>query len=992
MLSHRIPLLLAVVVLFAIASGLQAQGLTTSATKDDWEEVNFEFNSSILSDGYPSLLRLAELLNQHPDYKVKVEGHTDWVGSDRYNDKLAAARTEAVRAFLLKYGARPSQVEAAAQGKRQPKVDNQTREGRFMNRRVVLTVTDAQGRIVSAGGVADAIKALTDQAAQSKMCCEDILKKLDKLDEILAMLKDLRTENDRLKQDVAALKQDADSLRKAQAGVEKQVAQLPRPPERQELAQMMESTAQKAIEETRPKRFHLLGLNVGPDTTGNLTVNGRARYFAPFGEHLGFQAGGEYFRFLGRQEGQFDAGLVNRYGNFQAGLFSSFKRVHLSEYGAGGTLGQASVAMDYLFGRGRIGMFGTKSFLDEPVLRRLEIRPGVFRESYLKVVDQIGGSTQIGLHKDAFIEGNLGALFRQGGSNRPGGTVRFVQPINSHWAFTVEAGLNETLVGSDDNGRFAVGLQFGNWVRPKQFVGLKHAVPMEIPRIRYEILTRTVGNSAPVADAGPDQIGVQAGTITLDGSASYDPDGDPITFAWTQTSGPAVSLSGANTSKATFTAAAGATYAFRLNVKDDKGSESRARVTVTTAAAPGVKIVRFAANPSMITAGGTTTIVWEVLNADTVTITGLGSVDPKTGTSTVTLDQTTMYTLTAKNRTSEVSETLTVTVQRPDARILSFSAMPATITSGEASTLAWQTENATEVSISGIGVVRPNGTAPVSPTSTTTYTLTAKNQFGEVNATATVQVTPGQAPRILRFAATPIEILPTEQASLVWQVENADSVTVSGIGSVNPTGTSTVSPTDTTTYTITAKNQYGEVSATATVSVIKPVKILNFVADPARIPRVGEATTLRWQTENATDVVITGIGSAPVNGSLAVNPASDISYTLIAYGRRSQVSAMVIVRVGANNPPVADAGPDQIITQSFDATLDGSRSYDPDGDPITYSWRYIGNGRAEIFGANTATPTVRFSTGNGVYTFELTVTDDKRAFSSSITRVNVIDP
>ncbi len=105
---------------------------------------------------------------------------------------------------------------------------------------------------------------------------------------------------------------------------------------------MMEATAQKAIEETRPKRFQLLGLNLGPDTTGNLTVNGRARYFAPFGENFALQAGGEYFRYLDRQEGQFDVGLVNRYKNFQAGLFSSFKRVELKEYSAGGTLGQAA--------------------------------------------------------------------------------------------------------------------------------------------------------------------------------------------------------------------------------------------------------------------------------------------------------------------------------------------------------------------------------------------------------------------------------------------------------------------------------------------------------------------------------------------------------------------------------------------------------------------------------------------------------------------------
>src|SRR5512136_234075 len=98
---------------FLIAGCLLAQGLNTTASKDDWEEINFEFNSSILSDGYPSLLRLSELLNQHVDFKVKLEGHADWIGSDQYNDKLAAARAETVKNFLLKYGARAAQIETA---------------------------------------------------------------------------------------------------------------------------------------------------------------------------------------------------------------------------------------------------------------------------------------------------------------------------------------------------------------------------------------------------------------------------------------------------------------------------------------------------------------------------------------------------------------------------------------------------------------------------------------------------------------------------------------------------------------------------------------------------------------------------------------------------------------------------------------------------------------------------------------------------------------
>src|SRR5438067_9034484 len=121
-----------------MASGLYAQGLNTGGqTKDSWEEINFEFNSSVLSDGYPSLLRLSELMSQHRDYRVRVTGHTDYVGSVAYNDKLALARANAVKAFLVKYGVADNQITTAGDGKRSPEVDNRVKEGRFMNRRVI---------------------------------------------------------------------------------------------------------------------------------------------------------------------------------------------------------------------------------------------------------------------------------------------------------------------------------------------------------------------------------------------------------------------------------------------------------------------------------------------------------------------------------------------------------------------------------------------------------------------------------------------------------------------------------------------------------------------------------------------------------------------------------------------------------------------------------------------------------------------------------------
>jgi len=164
------------------SSCLFAQGLTTNQTKEQWEEINFEFNSSILSDGYPSLLRLAEMLSQHRDFHVKLVGNTDFVGSARYNDRLAMRRAETVRDFLVKYGAAADQVTTAGDGKRDPEVNNKSKEGRFMNRRVVMTVTDGQGKIVAAGGATEVMPTLADLLKKQEECCTAILKRLDRLD------------------------------------------------------------------------------------------------------------------------------------------------------------------------------------------------------------------------------------------------------------------------------------------------------------------------------------------------------------------------------------------------------------------------------------------------------------------------------------------------------------------------------------------------------------------------------------------------------------------------------------------------------------------------------------------------------------------------------------------------------------------------------------------------------------------------------------------
>src|SRR5262249_10403083 len=161
--------------------------------------------------------------------------------------------------------------------------------------------------------------------------------------------------------------------------------------------------------------------------------------------------------------------------------------------------------------------------------------------------------------------------------------------------------------------------------------------------VRYQLLTRRVGNSAPVADAGPDQIGVPAGSITLNGSGSYDPDGDTLTYQWTQTSGPNVSISGQNTTSATFQAAPGTSYSFRLTVKDPGGLVSTASTRVTTGN-PTILISRFTATPTSIAPGGNAQLDWNVSGATDISITPDVGTVPASGSKTVTPSATTTYT------------------------------------------------------------------------------------------------------------------------------------------------------------------------------------------------------------------------------------------------------------------------------------------------------------------------------------------------------------
>jgi outer membrane protein OmpA-like peptidoglycan-associated protein len=103
--------------------------------------VYFEFGSVQLEPESDIVLdQVAAVLRRHPDWRLRIEGHTDDVGNEADNLRLSRQRAEAVRAALVRrVGRDGGQLEAAGYGKSRPRESNATLSGRARNRRVELT-------------------------------------------------------------------------------------------------------------------------------------------------------------------------------------------------------------------------------------------------------------------------------------------------------------------------------------------------------------------------------------------------------------------------------------------------------------------------------------------------------------------------------------------------------------------------------------------------------------------------------------------------------------------------------------------------------------------------------------------------------------------------------------------------------------------------------------------------------------------------------------
>jgi len=104
--------------------------------------VNFDFDKSAIRDADTAELQKAlGFVKKYAGYKISIEGHTDSMGTERYNLRLSERRAAAVKEYLLKHGVADGvRIKSAGYGKSRPIADNSTEQGRFENRRVEILI------------------------------------------------------------------------------------------------------------------------------------------------------------------------------------------------------------------------------------------------------------------------------------------------------------------------------------------------------------------------------------------------------------------------------------------------------------------------------------------------------------------------------------------------------------------------------------------------------------------------------------------------------------------------------------------------------------------------------------------------------------------------------------------------------------------------------------------------------------------------------------
>ena len=160
------------------------------------------------------------------------------------------------------------------------------------------------------------------------------------------------------------------------------------------------------------------------------------------------------------------------------------------------------------------------------------------------------------------------------------------------------------------------------------------------------------------------------------------------------------------------------------------------------------------------------------------------------------------------------------------------------------------------------------------------------------------------------------DITAGEAVTVKWETKNAKEITLNG-QKVDKLGGKSVTPNDTTKFEIVAKRgkKTARDSATVTVAIVKaPEPKVTLTAEQSAL-KLGESTKLRWSTENAKIVTITGLGEVTASGDREISPRASTTYTATALGDGGSATASARVTVTEPPPPPPPVTPPPVPTE-----------------------------------------------------------------------------
>ena len=474
-------------------------------------------------------------------------------------------------------------------------------------------------------------------------------------------------------------------------------------------------------------------------------------------------------------------------------------------------------------------------------------------------------------------------------------------------------------------------------------------------------------NQSPVANAGSNiSITLPINNSILDGSASSDPDGSIVTYAWSKTSGPAsYTIANAGAATTALSNLVQGVYVFTLQVTDNAGATASTIVTVTVNAAA------VPSNQSPIANAGNSINI--TLPANSATLDGSASADPD-GTIT-------NY---AWNKTSG----------------------PASYSIGNTSAATTTVSNL----VQGVYVFALQVTDNAGATSSATVTVTvnaAPNQSPVANAGSNINITLPTNNSTLNGSASsdPDGVIATYAWSKTsgpasYTIANAGVATtalsnlVQGVYVFTLQVTDNAGATASSTVTVTvnaAPNQSPVANAGSNINITLPTNSTTLNGSASSDPD-GTITNFAWsKTSGPASYTIANAGVATTALSNLVQGVYVFTLQVTDNtGATASSTVTVTVNRAPNQAPVANAGADIFVVLPVNAAnLDGSGSYDTDGTIATYSWNKIsGPGAITIVNSNTTAPSVIGMT-EGQYVFELTITDNDGATATDQVIVTV---